>query len=224
MNIIGRIRTGFPEKFGLPRQSGLIKELKGEIVFEKEYAVAEAFRGLEEYSHIWVLWEFSEAKRESWSPTVRPPRLGGETRMGVFATRSPFRPNSIGLSVVKLDGIEMRKDVGPVLKVSGIDMMDNTPIYDIKPYLPHIDGIKDAKGGFAYEVKDYFLKVSFLNACEEGVEEDVKAAICGAISQDPRPSYQNDPTRIYGMEYCGFNVRFYVENETAFVIEIEKIK
>ena len=130
MNIIGRIRTGFPEKFGLPRQSGLIKELKGEIVFEKEYAVAEAFRGLEEYSHIWVLWEFSEAKRESWSPTVRPPRLGGETRMGVFATRSPFRPNSIGLSVVKLDGIEMRKDVGPVLKVSGIDMMDNTPIYE----------------------------------------------------------------------------------------------
>ena len=224
MNIIGKIRTGFSEKFGLPRQSGLVEELKGEIIFEKEYAIPEAVRGLEEYSHIWVLWEFSEAKREKWSPTVRPPRLGGETRMGVFATRSPFRPNPIGLSVVKLEGIEFRKYVGPVLKVSGIDMMDNTPIYDIKPYLPHIDGILDAKGGFAYEVKDYSLKVSFLNDCEKELDADVKNAICGALSQDPRPSYQNDSERIYGMEYCGYNVKFYVKKETAFVIEIEKMK
>ena len=224
MIIIGRIKTGFSEKFGLPRQSGLVKELKGEIIFEKEYAIAEAVRGLEEYSHIWILWEFSEAKRDSWSPTVRPPRLGGETRMGVFATRSPFRPNPIGLSVVKLEGIEFRKNVGPVLKVSGIDMMDNTPIYDIKPYLPHIDGILDAKGGFAYEVKDYSLKVSFLNDCEKELDDETKNAIRGALSQDPRPSYQNDSERIYGMEYKGLNVKFYVENSTVFVTEIEKIK
>jgi hypothetical protein len=144
--------------------------------------------------------------------------------MGVFATRSPFRPNPIGLSVVKLEGIEMRKNVGPVLKVSGIDMMDNTPIYDIKPYLPHIDGIPNAKGGFAYEVKDYFLNVSFLNGCEVGLDDTVKNAIRAALAQDPRPSYQNDPKRIYGMEYCGFNVKFFVENKTVFVTEIEKIK
>ena len=224
MNIIGRIRTGFSEKFGLPRQSGLIKELKGEIVFEKEYAIPEAVRGLEEYSHIWILWEFSESKRENWTPTVRPPRLGGETRMGVFATRSPFRPNPIGLSVVKLEAVEMRKNVGPVLRVSGIDMMDNTPIYDIKPYLPHIDGIYDATGGFAYDVKDYCLNVSFLNNCEKDLDDELKTAIYGALSQDPRPSYHNDPQRVYGMEYCGLNVKFYVKNETAFVTDIEKIK
>lgn len=224
MNIIGRIKTGFSEKFGLPRQSGLVEELKGEIIFEKEYAIPEAVRGLEEYSHIWILWEFSETKRECWSPTVRPPRLGGEVRKGVFATRSPFRPNPIGLSVVKLEGIEMRKNAGPVLKVSGIDMMDNTPVYDIKPYLPHIDGIYDATGGFAYEVKDYFLNVVFLKDCEKELDGEVKAAIRGTLSQDPRPSYQNDPKRIYGMEYNGLNVKFYVKNETVFVIDIEKIK
>lgn len=224
MNIIGRIKTDFPEKFGLPRQSGLIKELKGEIIFEKEYAVNEAVRGLSDYSHIWILWEFSEAKRECFSPTVRPPRLGGETRMGVFATRSPFRPNPIGLSVVKLDSIEYRKNVGPVLLVSGIDLMDGTPIYDIKPYLPHIDSIPDATGGFSTEVKDYALNVVFEN------EEDKK--LCGEhvetvkkiLSNDPRPSYQNDENRVYGMCFLGMNIRFLVRKNEVFVIKIEKNK
>ena len=222
MNIIGRIKTDFPEKFGLPRQSGLIKELKGEIIFEKEYAVNEAVRGLSDYSHIWILWEFSEAKRECFSPTVRPPRLGGETRMGVFATRSPFRPNPIGLSVVKLDSIEYRKNVGPVLLVSGIDLMDGTPIYDIKPYLPHIDSIPDATGGFSTEVKDYALNVVFENEedkklCGEHVETVIKI-----LSNDPRPSYQNDENRVYGMCFLGMNIRFLVRKNEVFVIKIEK--
>ncbi len=221
MNIIGRIKTDFPQKFGLPRQSGLIDELKGEIIFEKEYANPDALRGLLDYSHIWILWEFSEAKREDWSPTVRPPRLGGDVRMGVFATRSPFRPNPIGLSVVKLDGIEIRKNDGPVLKVSGIDMMDGTPIYDIKPYLPHIDAIGDAKGGFAENVKDYSLEVCFDNGTESELGEEANV-IRKILSNDPRPSYQNNPERVYGMEYCGYNIRFWVKENIVHIINIEK--
>lgn len=222
MNIIGRIKTDFPEKFGLPRQSGLISELKGEIIFEKEYANPDALRGLLDYSHIWILWEFSEAKREAWSPTVRPPRLGGDVRMGVFATRSPFRPNPIGLSVVKLDGIEIRKNDGPVLKVSGIDMMDGTPIYDIKPYLPHVDAIHNAKGGFAQQVKDYCLEVCFDNGTEKELGKSHTEIIKKILANDPRPSYQNDPERIYGMEYGGVNIRFFVEENIVHIIKIEK--
>lgn len=222
MNIIGRIKTDFPEKFGLPRQSGLISELKGEIIFEKEYANPDALRGLLDYSHIWILWEFSEAKREAWSPTVRPPRLGGDVRMGVFATRSPFRPNPIGLSVVKLDGIEIRKNDGPVLKVSGIDMMDGTPIYDIKPYLPHVDAIHNAKGGFAEQVKDYCLEVCFDNWTEKELGKSHAEIIKKILANDPRPSYQNDPERIYGMEYGGVNIRFFVEENIVHIIKIEK--
>lgn len=224
MNIIGKIKTDFPEKFGLPRQSGIISELRGEIIFEKEYANPEAIRGLLEYSHIWILWEFSEAKREKWSPTVRPPRLGGETRIGVFATRSPFRPNPIGLSVVKLEKIEMRKKEGPVLIVSGIDMMDGTPIYDIKPYLPHIDAIGEAKCGFAERVKDYSLEVVFENECDKELLPECINALKKVLSQDPRPSYQDDPKRIYGMLYNGYNVKFYVNNGVVYINKIEKIK
>lgn len=223
MKKIATIKTDFPEKFGLPRQSGLIKELKGEIIFEKEYAVEEAVRGLSEYSHLWIIWEFSEAKRENWSPTVRPPRLGGDVRMGVFATRSPFRPNPIGMSVVKLDSIEIRKNTGPLLHVSGIDMMDGTPIYDIKPYLPHIDSIPDAVGGFSSDVKDYALEVIFDNDTDKELNEETINALMHIISNDPRPSYQDDPTRVYGMNFSGNNVKFWVDKNVAHIIKIEKM-
>ncbi len=223
MKKIATIRTPFNEKFGLPRQSGLIEDLKGEIIFEKEYAVEEAVRGLADYSHIWILWEFSEAKRDSWSPTVRPPRLGGDTRMGVFATRSPFRPNPIGMSVVKLDSVEIRKNTGPVLYVSGIDMMDGTPVYDIKPYLPHIDSIPDAMGGFSSDVKDYSLEVQFDNNTDREINPENVKTLIKIISNDPRPSYQDDPKRVYGMNFFGMNVRFFVEKNVAHIIKIEKI-
>ena len=223
MKKIATIKTDFPEKFGLPRQSGLIKELKGEIVFEKEYAIPEAVRGLSDYSHLWILWEFSEAKRDDWTPTVRPPRLGGDTRMGVFATRSPFRPNPIGMSVVKLDAIEIRKNAGPVLLVSGIDMMDGTPIFDIKPYLPHIDSIPDAIGGFSSDVKDYSLEVVFDNDTDKDINEEIINTLTQIISNDPRPSYQDDPKRVYGMHFSEMNVSFFVEKKVAHIIKIEKM-
>ena len=217
---IARIYTDFPDKFGIPRQSGLVKELKGEIIFAKEYASPEAVRGLEDYSHIWILWEFSRNIRDKWSPTVRPPRLGGDKRMGVFATRSPFRPNPIRLSVVELDYIEMRDGKGPVLHVSGADLMNDTPIYDIKPYLPHVDAIPDAKGGFAQQYKDYSLEVNFPGELLEKVPEEKREALIKVLSNDPRPSYQDDPERMYGMCFAGLNVRFLVKNNTVFVKEL----
>lgn len=223
MKRIAVIHTDFPEKFGVPRQSGLVPGLMGEIVFEKEYAVWEAFRGLEDYSHIWLLWEFNKIDKTDWSPTVRPPRLGGEKRMGVFATRSPFRPNSIGLSVVKLEKIENRPGVGPVITVSGVDLVDGTPIYDIKPYLPHVDAIEGARGGFSEKVKDYALEVKISPELLLEIPEDKREALIKVLSEDPRPSYQDDPTRVYGMNFSVYNVKFMVNSGVLVVTNIEKI-
>lgn len=209
MKIIGYIHTDFPEKFGIPRQSGMIEELEAKIVFEPEYRNPDAVRGLDEFSHIWLLWGFSlNRKSDSWSPTVRPPRLGGNKRIGVFATRSPYRPNSIGLSCVKIERIED----GPVIYVSGADLADKTPIYDIKPYLPYTDSHPDAKNGFAGEFIDYKLNVAVpenINIPKEHLDAVIKV-----LERDPRPSYQNDSERVYGMKYKNFEIKFKVEGET----------
>ena len=220
MKIIAHIETDFKEKFGIPRQSGLVSESTGRIIFEKEYSVPEAFRGLEDFSHIWVLWQFSEAVREDWSPTVRPPLLGGNKRMGVFATRSPFRPNNIGLSCVKLDGITIDEKKGPVLRVSGIDLMDGTPIYDIKPYLPYADCHPEATGGFAEDVKEYQLEVVFPDELLEIVPMEKRKAILGVLREDPRPAYHHDPERRYGVAFAGFDVRFHVQGKVLTVCEV----
>ncbi len=217
---IAHIRTDFPEKFGIPRQSGLAAA-KGKIIFEKMYRSAQAVRGIENYSHLWILWEFSESIRDQWSPTVRPPRLGGNERVGVFATRSPFRPNPIGLSCVRLDGVEMSAEYGPVLYVTGADLMDKTPIYDIKPYLPYADAYPEAVGGFAEERKSYRLEVVFSEQCREMFAQQELKVLEEILSQDPRPSYQEDPNRVYGMAYAGREVKFKVENGTVLVCGCE---
>lgn len=221
MKIIGHIETDFKGKFGIPRQSGLVKESRGRIVFEKEYNVPEAFRGLEDFSHIWVLWQFSEAVRETWSPTVRPPLLGGNKRMGVFATRSPFRPNSVGLSTLKLEGVEFSEKEGVVLHVSGVDLLDGTPIYDIKPYLPYADSIPDAVGGFTESLEERRLEVEFPSDLLKRVNEGKREALKAVLAADPRPSYQNDPEREYGMRFADYEVRFKVEGKTLRVINVE---
>lgn len=215
---IAHIRTDFPEKFGIPRQSGLAA-VRGQIIFEKMYQSLEAVRGLEMYSHLWLLWEFSENIRKQWSPTVRPPRLGGNERMGVFATRSPFRPNPIGLSCVQLNRVEMSESCGPILHVTGADLMDNTPIYDIKPYLPYVDSYPEAEGGFGEEQKGYRLRVVFPEQCRDMFGEAELKVLEEILSQDPRPSYQNDPKRIYGMAYAGREVKFRVEDGIVFVCD-----
>ncbi|MBR5266822.1 MAG: tRNA (N6-threonylcarbamoyladenosine(37)-N6)-methyltransferase TrmO [Lachnospiraceae bacterium] len=220
-HIIARIYTDFPTKFGIPRQSGLIESLKAEIVFEPEYRNQDALRGLEEFSHLWLLWEFSEAVRKDWSPTVRPPRLGGNKRVGVFATRSPFRPNAVGLSCVKLERIELHTERGPVLHVSGADLMNGTPIYDIKPYLPFVDSHPEASGGFTDQTKEYGLQINVSDDLLDVVSEDKREALKAVLAHDPRPSYQNDPQRIYGMEFAGYEVKFRVEEGTLYVINIE---
>ena len=220
MRKIAQIYTDFPTKFGIPRQSGIIEELKGTIVMEPEFRNPEGFRGLEGFTHIWLLWSFSENKREDWSATVKPPRLGGRKRMGVFATRSPFRPNDIGLSCVKLESIEYDAMKGPILHVCGIDMMNKTPIYDIKPYIPYTDCHPDAVGGFADEVKDYALKVIFPEEWLCYIPESKRAAIRYVLAQDPRPAYQEDSSRRYGVEYAGYDVRFHVEGDTLTVCEV----
>lgn len=220
MKVIAHIRTDFPTKFGIPRQSGLVDALKGVIVFTEDYRNADALRGLEEFSHIWLIWQFSEALRDTWSPTVRPPRLGGNTRMGVFATRSPFRPNAIGLSSVKLDRIELHSILGPILHVSGVDLMDNTPIYDIKPYLPYTDSHPAAVGGFADPVKDYALEVVFSQKWLNLIPKERQEAIESILAHDPRPSYQKDPNRIYGLEFSGFDIRFTVEDSVLTVCSV----
>lgn len=219
MHTIAHIRSDFPTKFGIPRQSGLIEELKATIVFEPEYRNPDALRGLEEFSHIWLIWEFSENKRESWSPTVRPPRLGGNVRMGVFATRSPFRPNPIGLSSVKLDAIEIHPELGPLLHVSGADLMDGTPIYDIKPYIS-TDCHPDALGGFTSRVPVPELEVEFPDSLLKQIPETQGAALIAVLASDPRPRYQADPLRIYGLEFGGFDVRFRVEEKKLIVCEV----
>ena len=223
MNIIARIHTGFSGKFGIPRQSGLVASLPGEIVFEPAYRNADALRGLEEFSHVWLIWEFSEARREAWSPTVRPPRLGGNRRMGVFATRSPFRPNPIGLSCVKLEKIILGGDQGPVLRVSGADLLDGTPIYDIKPYLPYTDSRPEARSGFAEEALGWKLTVDFPAEWLDKLPEKDRETVLALLEQDPRPSYQHDPERIYGMEYAGFNIRFTVDDSRLTVRGVQRL-
>ena len=222
MKVIARIHSDFPEKFGIPRQSGLVPALRAKIVFEPEYRNPDALRGIEGFSHLWLIWQFSAAVRDTWSPTVRPPRLGGNTRVGVFATRSPFRPNPLGLSSVKLEAIEQRPDVGPVLIVRGADLMDGTPIYDIKPYLPYVDSHPEAKGGFAEEKKDYKLDVNFPEMYLEQIPAEKRAALIQILEQDPRPSYQKDPVRIYGMSYAGMEIHFRVDKKTLYVTEVER--
>lgn len=219
INAIAHIETDFPEKFGIPRQSGLV-ETSARIVFLPEFRNPEALRGMEGYSHLWLLWEFSEAKREGWSPTVRPPRLGGNTRMGVFATRSPFRPNPIGLSVVKIDKIEFSTPRGPVIHVLGADLMDGTPIFDIKPYLPYVDSKPEATNGFALSQTEGTLEVSFPAELLARIPEEKRQALTEVLAQDPRPQYQNDPERVYTMSFGGFEVSFCVEGKRLLVTEI----
>ncbi len=224
MNIIAHIETDYTEKFGIPRQSGLNKEVKGRIVFRKEYRVPEAFRGLEEFSHIWILWQFSEAVRENWSPTVRPPLLGGNKRVGVFATRSPFRPNSIGLSAVKLEKVEYTKNDGPVLLVSGADLMNGTPIYDIKPYLPYADSIPDAVGGFTENLDERKLQVTIDKSLTDNFPKEKISSLISVLEGDPRPSYQNDPEREYGLCFAGYEIGFKVEGKELVVVRVESSK
>ena len=222
MQIIAHIRSDFPTKFGIPRQSGLVEELKATVVFEPEYRNPDALRGLEEFSHIWLIWQFSQAVRETWSPTVRPPRLGGNARMGVFATRSPFRPNPIGLSCVKLEGIEKDPRLGHVLVVSGADLMDGTPILDVKPYLPYADAHPEASGGFTGNVGGKVLEVDFPQNLLDKVPEDKREALLGVLSRDPRPSYQHDPNRVYGMAFAELEVGFSVDGDRLTVRTVER--
>jgi tRNA-Thr(GGU) m(6)t(6)A37 methyltransferase TsaA len=220
MKVIARIHTDFPTKFGIPRQSGLVEALKSTIIFEPEYRNPEAFRGLEEYSHIWLIWEFSASICDTWSPTVRPPRLGGNIRKGVFATRSTFRPNPIGLSSVRLDGIEHHTELGPLLHISGADLMDNTPIYDIKPYIPYSDSHPEATGGFTDHIKYVMLEVDFPIQLLELIPTEKQEALIEVLRQDPRPGYQDEPHRVYGFEFSGLDIRFQVNGDKLTVCEV----
>ena len=220
IRVIARMKSDFPTKFGIPRQSGLVEELHSAIIFEPDFRNPDALRGIEEFSHIWLIWQFSEAVRQEWSPTVRPPRLGGNTRMGVFATRSPFRPNNLGLSSVKLLGVEHTKEYGTVLHVAGADLMDGTPIFDIKPYIPYGDSHPDATGGFTDQAKDFILQVQFPQHLLDKIPLDKQAAAIGVLSHDPRPSYQKQPDRIYGLSFARFDIRFQVNGDTLTVLEV----
>ncbi len=217
---IARIRTEFPEKFGIPRQAGIVDELRGEIVFEPEYRREEALRGLEEFSHLWLIWQFSENLDQGWTPTVRPPRLGGNERRGVFATRSPFRPNALGLSCVRLLGIRRDPELGSVLQVAGADLMDGTPIFDIKPYIPYADCRPEASGGFAPD-PGATLTVVIPEELEGKIPEEKRAALRGILENDPRPRYQNDPERRYGLSFGGMEIAFRVNGRTLTVTEVE---
>lgn len=220
IHVIARMHSDFPTKFGIPRQSGLVDALRSTIVFEPEFRNSDALRGLDGYSHLWLIWQFSEAVRSGWSPTVRPPRLGGNTRMGVFATRSPFRPNSLGLSSVRLLGVEQTTDLGPVIHVAGADLMDGTPIFDIKPYIPYGDCHPEATGGFTDTAGDYLLEVDFPPALLAMLPQEKREAVIGVLSHDPRPSYQRSPGRIYGLTFAGFDIRFTVQEQTLTVVEV----
>lgn len=217
---IAVIHTGFPEKFGIPRQSGLVREAQGLIEFLPEYRSKEALRGLEGYSHIWVLWEFSKAQKEHWAATVTPPRLGGKKRMGVFATRSPFRPNPIGMSVVKLEEIVEDEKKGMMLRVSGVDMLDQTPIFDIKPYLSYADSYPDARSGFAGDVFEHRLEVDFPESLLEKLPVSIRSAVIALLEQDPRTAFINDENRIWGLSYEGYNIRFTVSGNVLTVCEV----
>lgn len=223
IQVIARIQSDFPTKFGIPRQSGLVEALRSTIIFEPAFRNPDALRGLEDYSHLWIIWQFSEAIRNEWSPTVRPPRLGGNTRMGVFATRSPFRPNALGLSSVKILGLEDTDEFGTVIHVGGADLMDGTPIFDIKPYIPYSDCHPDAAGGFTQTADDFILNVDFPVRLIQIIPLEKRDALMGVLSHDPRPSYQRDPSRIYGLSFAGFDIRFSVKDQTLTVHEILKI-
>jgi len=219
LKVIAKISTDFPTKFGIPRQSGIIASLQGRIVFEPEYRIAEAVRGLEDFSHLWLIWEFSEAVRQKWSPTVRPPRLGGNVRKGVFATRSPFRPNPIGLSSVKLEKIEIDPKLGPVIYVSGADLMDSTPIYDIKPYIAYTDSHPEAINGFASKPAEYLLNVDFPEALLNKVHPNLRESLIEVLAHDPRPQYHDDPERVYGMAFGDIEVKFKVKEKQLVVVD-----
>ncbi len=218
---IAHIESDFPEKFGIPRQAGVVEELRARVVFDGEYRCDEALRGIEGFSHLWLIWHFSEAERDAWSPTVRPPRLGGNVRMGVFATRSPFRPNALGLSCVRLLGLEKREGKGTTLLVAGADLMDGTPIFDVKPYIPYADAHPDAAGGFAPD-PGRTLEVCFAPGREETVPAEKRAALRGVLANDPRPRYQDDPERVYAMSFADLTVRFRVTDDKLTVTEVEK--
>ena len=220
MEPIAHIRTDFASKFGVPRQAGLVEQLRAVVVLEPPYRAAEALRGIEGFSHLWLIWEFSENRDRGWSPTVRPPRLGGNRRMGVFATRSPFRPNPIGLSCVRLEGVEWDTPEGPVLHVSGADLVDGTPILDVKPYIPYADCHPEAAGGFAGRAPERALAVECPPGLLSQVPEGRRAALLGVLGQDPRPSYQDDPGRVYGFGYAGLEVRFTVGEGVLTVTDI----
>lgn len=220
---IARIHTDFGSKFGVPRQSGVVPELTARIVFEPPYRNPDALRGLEDFSHLWLVWHFSEVQQEGWSPTVRPPRLGGNTRMGVFATRAPYRPNPIGLSSVKIVSIAPHTPDGPVITVSGADLMDGTPLLDIKPYLPYTDSHPEAAGGFAAGLADRALTVDCPPALLEGLPEDTRRALLATLAHDPRPTYQADSDRVYGMDFAGWNVKFTVENGVLSVSAVDAL-
>lgn len=219
---IARMKSDFPTKFGIPRQSGLVEELRSTIVFEPDYRNPDALRGIDGYSHLWLIWQFSEAVRPHWSPTVRPPRLGGNTRMGVFSTRSPFRPNSLGLSCVRLLGVENAGEFGTVLHVGGADLMDGTPIFDIKPYIPYSDAHPNAVGGFTDHAGNFLLEVNCPENLLYQLPEEKRQALLGVLSHDPRPSYQRDPQRVYGLSFAGCDVRFVVRDGILTVTEITR--
>ena len=223
IQVIARMRSDFATKFGIPRQSGLVEELRSTIVFEPEFRNPDALRGIEDFSHLWIIWQFSEAVRTGWSPTVRPPRLGGNTRMGVFATRSPFRPNNLGLSSVKLLGVEHTPEFGTVLHVGGADLMDGTPIFDIKPYIPYGDCHPEATGGFTDKAGAFLLKVVFPQELLALLPEEKREAALGVLRHDPRPSYQKQSGRVYGLTFAGFDIRFTVEEDRLTVMEVNKV-
>jgi len=223
MKVIAHIHTDFPTKFGIPRQSGIIASLQGRIVFEPEYRNPEAVRGLEDFSYIWLLWEFSKAVRDTWSPTVRPPRLGGNVRKGVFATRSPFRPNPIGLSSVRLEKVDIDPKLGPVLYVSGVDLMDGTPIYDIKPYISYTDSHPDAVSGFASKPAEFLLQVDFPEDLLIKVQPELRKSLIEVLAHDPRPQYHDDPKRIYGMAFDKLEIKFRVQDGQIKVLEVTVI-
>ena len=223
IDIIARMKSDFNTKFGIPRQAGLVDTLRSTIVFEPEYRNPDALRGIEDYSHLWIIWQFSEAVRKDWSPTVRPPRLGGNTRMGVFATRSPFRPNNLGLSCVKLLGVEHTVEYGTVLHVGGADLMDGTPIFDIKPYIPYADTKTEATGGFTDHADQFLLNVHFPAELLQRLPEEKQQAAIDVLSHDPRPSYQRDPERIYGLNFGGFDIRFKVAENQLTVTEVQAL-